>query len=241
METLTIEHRQTCGIDRFPEDSYVSGASNPMILSRQYPEFRIPLKFGEVDPAWGYNVQKDLHYIHGPRDDSIGHFGFYVPDCAYPFCYAALSVCDRKYQMDALNTILPDTQMHQVLNMTRAYSFPPLPKNTMSKLFQMIANHYSSLRKYAAIITALNPLLGFKGSTFLGSSFVPFATSPMQYWYTSKGLYLNRRASIEGRVLQRMSTPPILWMARGLTRGVQRRLDANHKLHIVTAEQYENG
>lgn len=241
MEDETIFHRRSCGIDYFPSDSFVSGSTSPVVRSLADSSFQVPIRFGAVDPEFGIRIQKSLHYIHAPRNDSIGHFGFFLPDRSEPFCYAALSLCDREYQLTALRNIFPDIPMKSVLNMTRAYSFPPLPKNTMSKFFNMIAQHYSAQRQFLAIITALNPLLGFKGSTFLGSSFIPFATSPMQYWYNGNGEYVNRRSNDPAKRLQGMHTPPILWLARGLTRTVQRRLDGNQELYIVSEEQYGNG
>jgi hypothetical protein len=124
--------------------------------------------------------------------------------------------------------------------MTRAYGYPPLPKNAMSKLFDQAAKTVASETDARFIITALNPFLGFKGSIFLGSSYHPFATSPMEYRYSDQGLYVNRRSGAQVKT-QRYQTPPILWLARGLHRRDNVMIETSDKMVDIGRSDYGHG
>lgn len=234
---ITSRFRRESGIDDLPPESYVVGGAQTYVTSKATTQ-RIPVRFGEVDPVIGFDIQKHFHYIHGPREDTMGHFGLFLPGYIRPYCYAALSVCDREYQRAALRTVLPNIENEKILIMTRSYGFSPLPQNNMGKLFKFISDHYSATKEYDAIITAVNPLLGFTASTFLGSGYIPFATSPIQYYYNENGIYLSRRQAGATSIRQKMATPPILWLARGLTGEIQRTLDGIQTLHNVSKQQY---
>jgi hypothetical protein len=113
----------------------------------------------------------------------------------------------------------------------------------MSKLFDQVAGHFHAKhRDVQYLITALNPFLGFRGSIFLGSSYIPFATSPMAYNYSAHGLYLNRRNAGDISVRQRYVTPPIVWLARSLRGGgPQRALENAHRYYRLGDSEYQGG
>ena len=108
----------------------------------------------------------------------------------------------------------------------------------MSKLFDLATKRLAESTDFKYLITALNPFLGFKGSIFLGASFVPFARSPLAYRYTNEGLYANRRRG-EAEKDQRYNTPPIVWLCRH----VREIPDVQWSGEIVdiSTEMYENG
>ena len=146
------------------------------------------IKFCNVPPSFGLEIQKSMHYIHHARFDTKYHFGLTMTEYVAPLCYASFSDNDRKYLDNALLCALPDgcTKSHKIAVMTRAFGYNPLPKNMMSTLFSCSAKELKN-HGYDYIVTALNPYLGFKGSIFWGASYFPFATSPMSYIYDRYG------------------------------------------------------
>src|SRR5436190_22729746 len=208
-ESNYSHHRSNNGIDILPKNQN-SPDNNPNVklqvdqagqlaIVSSSESFR--LRFEEVDPNVGFSIQENIHYIHKRREDTKFHFGLFLEDYEYPIAYCSFSVCDRNYQASALAAVLGhDLKPEEIFVMTRAYGFNPLPANVMSKLFDKAAvyikmcNRKSGIRA-KFIITALNPFLGFNGGIFLGSSYSPFATSPMFYNFTMQGLYLNRRSA----------------------------------------------
>lgn len=197
----------------------------------------IPAKFGE-------SIQRDLHYIHSARTDTVLHAGLILSDHLAPFCYASFSDLDREYLANALVKAVDEADLldsHKVAVMTRAFGYMPAPKNAMSKLFDLSGKELFC-RGYSLIITALNPFLGFRGSVFTGSSFMPFATSPMKYKYDSFGNYLTRRRVGSTERSQRMQTPPIVWYVKPLKRSLRRKLEAGPpKMYAISDEEYSRG
>lgn len=110
----------------------------------------------------------------------------------------------------------------------------------MSKLFDKIYKTYKN-NDLNFILTALNPMVGFQGSIFKGSSYFIFATSPMEYKYDKNGLYLNRRSSINKQIIkQNIQTPPIVWFGRGLKKYYQEKLENNKNIYNISKEEYNN-
>ena len=198
---------------------------------------RIPAHFGE-------SIQCDLHYIHSARTDTILHAGLVLSDYVAPFCYASFSNLDREYLDNALThaaSFLDFGEHYNVAVMTRAYGYMPAPKNAMSKLFDL-SGKVLQHEGYDMVITALNPFLGFRGSVFTGSSFKPFATSPMKYRYDNEGNYVTRRKTGTGGYNQRMKTLPIVWYMKPLTRQLRRKLEMKHmSVYNISDEEYLRG
>jgi hypothetical protein len=200
----------------------------------------VPVRFGHVTPEDGIEIQERIHYIHKARDDTAFHLGLFARDSDFPVCYCAVSSCDREYQREALSKYLgEEIPMEDVAVLTRAYGYSPLPANSMSKMFDLAARTVREETGKRYLITALNPFLGFKGSIFFGSSFRVFATSPMSYNYDMQGLYSNRRNSAE-TLSQNYPTPPILWLARPIARGVN-ELSLTDTIVSITSEEYSRG
>ncbi len=199
--------------------------------------------FDNVPQAFGESIQRGIHYIHKIRSDTEYHLGLRFSDHVAPFCYAAFSSLDRSYLRVALSQALGSIfeESDRVAVMTRAYGYSPTPKNSMSKLFNLSAGTLRSAG-YSWVITALNPFLGFRGSIFSGSSYTPFATSPMRYTYSLNGDYSTRRAETEAHVCQRFTTPPIAWLVSPLTRRLSRRVDsAPIRVYTISDNEYARG
>lgn len=240
--TYNATHRELNGIDSMPDGCSVHGRSQLSIYRAQ--EIVTSVRFGLVDAHVGMGIQERLHYIHKSREDTRHHTGLFLEGYSEPICYAAFSALDRQYLFNSLNQKgLLDTlgiEESQVGVMTRAFGFSPLPKNAMSKLFDRSC---VVLRNdgFRLVVTAVNPFLSFRGSVFSGSSFIPFATSPMQYWYSEDGYYLNRR-SAGAAFPQEFETPPILWLVRGLDTKASRAVDALElPLYDVEYQEYVDG
>ena len=189
-----------------------------------------------------YIFQNNLHYIKRYRKDTYESYGIFLNNDEYPICYASLSISDRTYLSNALIklNIIQDTDEYKALTMTRAFGFNGIPKNMMSKLFDKIYKTYKN-NDLNFILTALNPMVGFQGSIFKGSSYFIFATSPMEYKYDKNGLYLNRRSSINKQIIkQNIQTPPIVWFGRGLKKYYQEKLENNKNIYNISKEEYNN-
>ncbi len=231
------QHRARNQIDRIPAGLKLKGRRSNLRLDADNEA--LPVIFDRVNERDGFEIQDRIHYIHQARPDTQLHLGLFLPDADFPACYCALSECDREYQRAALSAAVgTDIPMSNIAVMTRAYGYTPLPKNMMSKLFDLTARELQKNEQYDYIITALNPFLGFSGSIFLGASYVPFARSPMVYHYTAEGLYTNRRGASD-RIVQQYSTPPIVWLCRDLKSMTDDPW--NGKIIDIKPEAYSNG
>ena len=202
----------------------------------------LPIRFGEVPDYVADEVGNRLHYIRSARHDSVANYGLYVDGVETPYASASFSRCKRGYQIDALNQITGlALEPRQIFSMTRAFSFNGAPKNSMSKLFQQTHKHIKQdFPEVKAIITALNPYTGFDGSIFMGSSYTPYALSPMEYWYNEEGYYVPRSKGVQ---IQRTDTPPIIWMAHGIDKGTARRIEQIpiNNIKTITLDEYKKG
>jgi hypothetical protein len=238
-------HREKNGIDRIKNNLKIVNDNGLLYLKNSTTQHKII--FDIVDSSIGFNIQENLHYIHKCRDDTSYHFGFFLEKRSHPLCYCSFSVCDRKYQANALSYVInEDIRPDEIIVLTRSFGFNPLPQNMMSKLFtqsiNFIKQQYRSCNNYPKyVITALNPFLGFKGGIFLGSSFEPFATCPMEYWYDEKGLYLNRRQSNDKATLQSFETPPIVWLVRPITKNAIKTLENLSFYYKISRNEYMRG
>ena len=244
-EKTYLKHRLLNGIDRLPENLMVIDKGDNLIVKNNEKSFNI--RFGIVDENIGFDIQDNLHYIHKRRSDTKFHFGLFLEEYQYPICYCAVSECDRKYQVYSLSNVIGhDISIEKVYVMTRAFGFTPLPHNMMSKFFDNVVKfiRYSNRvdqNYHDFLITALNPFLGFNGGIFLGSSFTPYATSPMEYRYNKNGLYFNRKTDLEEKTPQAYTTPSILWLARPLTTNARKLIEAIKCYYTISKEEYENG
>jgi len=201
-----------------------------------------PVRFDNVPDYMADEVNNRLHYIRSTRNDSVANYGLFIDSAETPYASVSFSRCKRGYQVDALNQasglgLAPE----QVLSMTRAFTFNNAPKNSMSKLFQQsherIKQEFPDVR---AIVTALNPYTGFGGGIFTGSSYTPYALSPMEYWYDDQGYYVPRS---KGSYLQKTETPPIIWLAHGLSKSTAKAIDGIpiDTIKTITRDEYRRG
>jgi len=202
----------------------------------------LPVKFKEVPVYLADEINNRLHYIRSTRNDNLANFGLFIDNNEIPYACVSFSTCKRGYQIDALNRVAGLNLLpHEVISMTRAYTFNNAPKNSMSKLFhqshEYIKQQFPDIK---AVVTALNPYTGFDGGIFTGASYTPYALSPMEYWYDNQGYYVPRS---KGKYLQKTATPPIIWLAHGLEKSTNKVIEKISRGDIkkITQNEYRNG
>lgn len=196
---------------------------------------RLPLRFGRVMPSIGNHYQANLHYLQAVRGDTSLHYGMFLPDAEMPMAYIALSACDRPYMTEAL--AVSGYQMEDFLVLTRMYGLPGLPSNLMSMMTKHLIGAIRQSSRARVLLTAYNPLLGFRGAAYRASGFRSFAVAPVGYGYNGRGEYTTRRLG-DGVQLSDLSTPPNVLMARGMDRITQFVLDRPCELVRISDEAY---
>jgi hypothetical protein len=184
--------------------------------------FRYPLRFSRVPSAIGYFYQKKLHYLRHARTDTTLEFGLFLHDAPYPISYLAFSPCDRSYMVDALDSTGVNAERSDVLVLTRAYGLPNVPPGTLSLTISRAIRAIKASTNYRFVITAFNPMLGFRGTAFLASGFVPFATAPVTYAYDRLGYFATRRQGVIAR--QQLDTPNNIISVLSLDKRARRTL-----------------
>lgn len=211
-------------------------------LSAHDESSTVPVTFAESPSHIANDINENLHYIRSTRKDSLIDYGLFINGSETPYANASFSRCTRQYQVKALNeAALLNLSPSEILSMTRAFAFNGAPKNSMSKLFHQASRQIKQdFPEIKAIITALNPYLGFDGGVFTGASYTPYALSPMEYWYDEAGYYVPRSKGIHP---QSLDTPPIIWLAHGLDKEISQKIASIpiSKLRNITVDEYKKG
>jgi hypothetical protein len=130
---------------------------------------------------------KAFHYLHTPRPDDVFAFGAFLPNETIPFAIVSYAKIDRKYKHAMLKAA--GFNHRHTLELTRGWNHEGSPRNTMSMLYAYahasIQQHRATHKKQPleAIITAVNPNLGFRGSAFRAVGFKVIGEKPTAYHY----------------------------------------------------------
>jgi hypothetical protein len=114
-------------------------------------------------------------------------------------------------------SVIPD----RVVHLARGYAFDVPHGNSFSYMIALACREYLST-KYDLLTTAINPILGFTAASLRATGFVPFATAPVIYRFTSAHEVVPRRdnrGNFRGTTLITN-----LLTVRGCTHGWTRRL-----------------
>jgi len=214
------------------------------------------IHFGEVDPGLGDLIQEKFHYIGHPRSDTLFHFGLFREGAEVPFAYVAFSELDRDYLLDV--PYLENFPNKRVLVKTRAFGFDKCPKNSMSLLYSQAANYFNREGLYNLVVTAINQNLLFTARSFLGASYFPFATSPLEFQYLD-GFYVTRRQvktelgtdNVDDLInnpryqVANLKPSPIIWFLKGIRKFERKKIEVDFKkgelpLFVVSKENYGN-
>ena len=145
---------------------------------------------------------ESFHYLHAARDDDTLAFGAFVEREKMPFAMVSYAAVGRHYKRNILHAAGLDPV--RSIELTRAWNSELSPKNTMSMLFAYA--HASILRlrqkhggaQAQAILTAVNPNLGFKGSAFRAVGFGVIGEKPTAFHYivdrNERRSYIPRRS-----------------------------------------------
>ncbi len=133
-----------------------------------------------------------LHYLKTSRNDTEYSFGIYIDMFEHPIAWATFSPINRKYKSELLHYL--QIESHNTLEMTRAWCYQFSPRNTMSVLFSYSMNELKKIwyrgfkewrrdKPLQCIYTTINPNLGFKGTSFIASNFIPIALRPASFLF----------------------------------------------------------
>ncbi|MEV0797102.1 hypothetical protein AB0I34_05405 [Kribbella sp. NPDC050281] len=195
----------------------------------------LKLRFEPVEPSIGFHYQAELHYLRAVRGDTYLHFGVFLPDAELPMAYIAVSPCDRPYMVNGLP--VSGYQIEDVVVLTRMYGLPGLPSNVMSLMTKHVIQALRQASPARIMLTAYNPLLGFRGAVYRASGFQEFATAPVGYGYDKVGHYMTRRLG-SGARLSDVITPPNVLLARGLDRVTQAALGTVRSVTRISNDEY---
>ncbi|TKK88832.1 hypothetical protein FDA94_12200 [Herbidospora galbida] len=178
-------------------------------------DYRTTLRFDDVKPAVGHQIQSRLHYLRSERADTLYQFGLHLPGATMPLTYVAFSRCDRQYIMDALAGHGLKAHHDEILVLTRMHGLAGIPANLMSLTIGRAVRAIKERSDTRFVITAFNPMLGFEGTSFRAAGFRAIASSPVTYAYDRRGFFQTRRIS---RKLfpQRLDTPNNVLMILGV-------------------------
>ena len=151
---------------------------------------KINIYFGVVSEYIGEIIETELHYLMSNHEKAFVRYGMFLDGFRWPICYMSFVNIDRFYRIHSLSNCLnQDIIDLQMLNLARVYGFGNLPENSISKLFGHCNSQFKQTDIYY-ITTAINPLIGFKGTSMLASGFKPFALCPVSYSYDSTDCYI---------------------------------------------------
>lgn len=177
------------------------------------------VSFCQLDAMTSQAYAKSMHYLHTPRDDELAAFGAFRDGEDYPFAWVAYSRAGRKYKQQILQSL--GVEHGATFELTRAWNCEGAPKNTMSMLYAfahaVLQDRHLYTDTTGAVITTVNPNLGFVGSAFRAVGFSLVAEKPTRYYYTkdrSGGLhYVTRRSAEMGwheKVIEHSAKFPLL-------------------------------
>jgi hypothetical protein len=150
-----------------------------------------------VEPQTAEIVHRACHYLGSFRGDSI-HLGLYsdtdTGQHANLVSLVTLSNLDLPHVIPALP---PGMKRDQVLVLSRLYSFPWGPRNTISytlgRVFSWIREHKPDVR---ILLTYLDPNLGFQGTVYRATNWVLFGREKKNRYLYLDGNYVTDRRMI---------------------------------------------
>lgn len=175
---------------------------------------RVPLSVRSIAPSMGQHFQSRVHYLLSPRSDTYFDVGLFQEGSTWPVLYLGFSICDRP---DLLAAIQYTGRTPIVL--TRTVGITDLPANAFSyTLRRALILLGDTGFTPDLLITAINPFVGFNGSSLFASGLKPLASRTVRYLYDTRGQFITARLSPIGTVKCRRRMPPNLIVGRLLDR-----------------------
>jgi len=172
-----------CGYKRISSGNFK--IKNNVIFEENSNE-NIDIDIREVEENEAIFIEEKLHYLHTCRTDGFYRIGLYIKGYKLPICYMSFCKIDR---IDKLETIKKSLNINnldssKIIELSRVFGCGNLPSNTISFLIAFGTRYYRNLG-YKYMITAVNPYLGYRGTSIMASNFLPFAIRPVKYIYST--------------------------------------------------------
>jgi len=143
--------------------------------------------FRSIDLGLSRAYIESFHYLHAAREDDLMAYGAFYENESMPFAIVSYAPVSRTYKQNILTAAGIDPQ--KSLELTRAWNSEYSPKNAMSMLYGYAHANIQrerlkqNLEPPEAILTAVNPNLGFRGSAFRAVGFGLVGEKPTAYHY----------------------------------------------------------
>jgi len=165
----------------------------------------------EVSADVARTIEERLHFLRCARPGSGPRLGMCLAWHACPLAYLCVMPCAAGYPFEAVRGHGLTDDPAEVRNIARVYGLPPLPHNTLSKLYAITAEMLRA-EGVRYLVTAVNPYLRFAGRSVLAAGFVPAAFAPVAYRYNRYGGYVGPAEIADGPVAQWQPPPNVLFV-----------------------------
>jgi hypothetical protein len=156
-------------------------------------EFRLcDLIFEEIDSSRALPLLQSLHYLRSARDGSL-YFALVDPIDGLPVTVCSLSPLEWKLvatQLSKQFAICPA----RVWDVSRVYSVDAAPRNAISSLLSKVRAHLRRSTKSAdLLVTAVDPNLGFTGSSYRAANWQQWMTIRARPYVYENGRHVTPR------------------------------------------------
>jgi len=192
----------------------------------------------------GIRVEHHLHYMREARTDALMRFGLWESDNCLPLFHTSFVANTSAYLEPALWNV--GLSLEETVVLARAFGLPGCPRNTAAFMLREACNLVRKrLPHIKAVVTDINPNLGFTGRSFFEAGFVRFALKPSRPAFVG-GRFVSRRAQRADSISNLMPKTgfpllPNLTMIKPMTDIAKRSLQAKHAASeiLIDPELYE--
>jgi len=182
-----------CGIDSISNFSNLHLKGNSIVeknTNKKIADFEVH----EVNEDVAKFIECELHYLHSFRKESKYRIGLFIKDYSHPLCYMSFCDIDRKDKIDAIQMSLGFNSYDytKTIELSRVFGCGKLPYNTISFLISQGTKYYRKLG-YEYLITAVNPYLGFTGTSMIAYCY----SQTSNEYITSRNSELRKQSNIE--------------------------------------------
>jgi hypothetical protein len=136
-------------------------------------------------------VFSSLHYLRNARRDSL-NFALVDKQTGAPLTLCSASPLEWKRVADQV-MLQVGVPQEAVWDLSRVYSFTGAPPNAVSYLLAQVRKYFQKRNDVALLTTAVDPNLGFTGSSYLASNWQQWMTVRARPYLYYKGRYMSIR------------------------------------------------
>ncbi len=169
--------------DQDPYKSWLSIQADKSLMAGRWEVRSVPAVIADV-------LHRCFHYIGTPRGGiSLGLYDEEAGASSPPGTLLTFSVFD----LDIKNPLPCEIGPTNILVLSRVYSFRWAPRNAFSYTFRRALRWLRTAHPHVQLLlTYVNPNVGFSGSSYLASNWLPFVEESIRYDYLD-GEYITRR------------------------------------------------